>query len=103
MNSSDEIEKINAITSGNVDVSSNISDGKIIVKVTIKAEKKFSINIVANPESQTEEYIEHQRQVSQTGRFRFHTIQMTAFFRAFASLYAKNRPHSRENRFFDVY
>ena len=50
-----------------------------------------------------QEDIEHQRQASQTSGFRSHTIQMTAIFRAFAKLYAKNRPHSRENRFFDVY
>ena len=52
---------------------------------------------------QAQEYGKYQRQASQTGWFRFHTIQMTAFFGAFAILYAKNRPHSRENRFFDVY
>ena len=42
---------------------------------------------------QAAEYIEYQRQASQTGRFRCHTIQMTAFFCASATLYAKNRPH----------
>ena len=52
---------------------------------------------------QAEEDIKYQRQASQIGRFRSHTIQMTAFFCASATLYAKNRPHWSENRFFDVY